>query len=78
MAIIFAVVATIITPERRHSVPGHDFAIPPAPYEILTANDILALRPANIFCKINQFAEKTTAKSADDHVAPPAGLLCSL
>ena len=36
--------------------------LPPAPYEFLTADHILAPRPANTFCKINEKAEKTTAK----------------
>ena len=33
------------------------------------ANHILGRRPANIFCKLNQIAGKTTAKSVDAHVA---------
>ena len=42
------------------SVPWH-FACA-APYEFLTADHILAPRPANTFCKINEKTEKTTAK----------------
>ena len=41
----------------------------PDPYDFLMANHILGCRPANIFCKINQIAGKTTAKSVDAHVA---------
>ena len=33
------------------------------------ANHILGRRPANIFCKLNQIAGKTTAKSVDADVA---------
>ena len=34
----------------------------PAPYGFLRANDILVVRPATIFCKINWIGEKTTAR----------------
>ena len=33
------------------------------------AEHILGRRPANIFCKVNQIAKKTIAKSVDAHVA---------
>ena len=41
----------------------------PDPYDFHMANHILGCRPANIFCKINQIAGKTTVKSVDAHAA---------
>ena len=42
--------------------------MPPDPYDILMANHILGSRPANIFCKINQIAGRTSVNSVDADV----------